>query len=153
MQICGSLAVFLVLHYSLRTTHFCTEKHLVHYDLLGTILRVCSVVNAWYLHNSVSIHSDSPVIPQTVTRTHSFDSCSYLLSTRVEEITQSDNVTMIQLSHNLELSVLKQEKSKLLEKLSVEKVRYHREHFNIQIQKLTNQRASKLEMQQLSHVY
>lgn len=60
---------------------------------------------------------------------------------------------MIQLSHNLELSVLKQEKSKQLEKLFVEKVRYHCEHFNIQTQKMKNQRTTKLEMQQLSHVY
>lgn len=58
----------------------------------------------------VSRNSNSSLRTRMGTRKHLPIFHSYLLSTGVEEITQSDNVTMIQLSHNLELSVLKRKK-------------------------------------------
>lgn len=109
---CVSKSVTLLLcytnnYYSSWTTHLHTKKGLIQHDLLGTTIAFSQCYHIYYLHTPVSRKSNSSVIPQMVTRRHCLLFPSYLLSTRVEEITQSDNVTMIQLSHNLELSVLK----------------------------------------------
>lgn len=53
-----------------------------------------------------------PLHPSPVHGIEPLDFCmacqTYLLSTGVKEITQSDNVTMIELSHDLKLSILKE---------------------------------------------
>lgn len=73
---------------------------------------------------------------------------SYLLSTGVEEITQSDNVTMIQLSHNLELSVLQRKEKEKCKQLGtlLKKLEYCTEYHRIHINEVKKRSQRKLEV-------